>query len=68
MIVKNFSSNNIKDYQYELDRGGKFIVYSYCLSIIFYTFKAPTAIYLVKGRDHSVLQGMCFTLLTFIGG
>jgi len=68
MIVKNFGSQNLKDYQNELERGGKFVVFEYCVSIVIYTYKVTSSIYLVKGGESPLMKGMGYTLLTFFSG
>ena len=66
--VKNFGSQNLEDYKREIDRGGKFVMYSYCISIIIMTFRQSSSIYFIKGGESRVFKGLGFTLLTFILG
>ncbi len=68
MIVENFGSQDLKDYQYEVDRGGKFVVYQYCFSIILLTSKQSSGIYLIKGGENAVVKGLGYTFLTFFLG
>lgn len=66
--VKNFGSQNFKDYQREVNNGGKFVRFSYTLSFIVYTTQLSSPIYLVKGHQSPVLKGIWYTLLTLIVG
>jgi len=67
-IIKNFNSRNLKDYEHEIKRGGKFVTFQYTISVIFFTFKETSSIYLIKGSESSVFKGLRFTLLTFFLG
>jgi hypothetical protein len=68
MLVKNFGSHSIKDYEREVDRGGKFVIYRYCISVIFLTYKQPSEIYLVRGGEYMKGRGVFFSLVTFLLG
>ncbi|MEM6343908.1 MAG: hypothetical protein AAF927_08510 [Bacteroidota bacterium] len=54
--------------QTELDRGAKFVVFEYCVSIIVMTFKRGTDIYFIKSDESALTKGMGWTLLTFFLG
>lgn len=68
IIVKNFGSHHLKDYKFEVDNGGKFVYYQYCVSILFYTFRPSTGIYLVRGNESAVFKGLGFTLVSLLAG
>lgn len=52
----------------ELKKGGKFVAYQYCISIIIMTFRRSSNIYLIKGGESSFGKGLKYTLLTLIFG
>jgi hypothetical protein len=52
----------------ELQRGGKFVQYQYCFSVIFMTFKRGTDIYLIRADESRVVKGLVWTLLTGLAG
>lgn len=52
----------------ELERGGKFILYRYCVSVVVLTFRRPTDVYFVKGGENRVVKGLPWTLLTLFLG
>lgn len=52
----------------ELNRGAKFVVFEYCISIIVMTFRRGSDIYFVKSDESSVVKGLGFTALTFFLG
>jgi hypothetical protein len=52
----------------EIDRGGRFVMYQYCISILVMTFKRGSNIYFVKAGDGSIGRELGFSLLTFLLG
>ena len=52
----------------ELDRGARFVIYQYCISVVFMTFKRPSDIHFVRAGEGSVGRGLKFTLLSFVFG
>lgn len=51
-----------------LQAGGKFVIYQYCISIIFMTFKRPSAIYFIPAGQGAIGKGIGFTLLSLLLG
>lgn len=66
--IKNFGGNSLKEYQREVDNGGKFVIYNYSISIIVYSWKASSGIYLVRGHESAALKGWFFTLVSLLLG
>ena len=52
----------------ELDRGGRFVIYQYCISVVFMTFKRPSAIYFLRADEGAGGKGVKFTLLSVLFG
>ena len=52
----------------EVARGGRLVIYAYCVSVIFMTFKRPTSIYFVRAGQSPVTRGLPFALVTFLFG
>ena len=53
---------------FELQRGGKFVQYQYCISIVVMTFKRGTDIYFVRADESPVTKGLGWTALTLLAG
>src|SRR5437899_10562020 len=53
---------------FELQRGAKFVLYQYCVSILVLTFKRPSNIYFRKSGESTVTKGLPFTLLSLVAG
>ena len=53
---------------FELQRGGKFVVYTYCISLLVITFKRPSDIYFVRLGESRVGKGLIFSLISLLLG
>ena len=52
----------------EVDKGGRFVTYMWCISIIVMTFRRGTDIYFIKAGQSAVVHGLPYTLLTLLLG
>lgn len=68
VVVKNFGSHHFEDYKFQVEQGGKFVYYQYCVSVLFYTFKSSSDIYLVRGNESAVFNGLGFTVVSLLAG
>jgi hypothetical protein len=53
---------------WEVQRGGKFVFFQYCISLLVVTFKRPSSIYLIKSGESSLKQRLSFTLISLVFG
>lgn len=53
---------------FEIERGGRFVVYQYVISVVFVTFRRNSPIRFVRSGESAVMKGMPFTVLTFLLG
>jgi hypothetical protein len=53
---------------FELNRGGKFVVYRYCYSAVVVTMTQNTDIYFVRAEKSRIMKGLPWTLLTLCVG
>ena len=53
---------------FEIQRGAKFVLYQYCISIIVLTFRRSSDIYFLKTGENPVVKGLPFTLLSLVAG
>lgn len=56
------------DLDYELQNGGKFVVYEYCISILILTFRRGSDIYFIRAKDSAIAKGLPYTLLSLVAG
>ena len=53
---------------FELQRGGRFVVFQYAISVIVMSFRRPSAVYFIRSGESTVPKSIGFTLLTLIAG
>ena len=63
--VEGLTNEQVND---EIGRGGRFVLYQYCISILIMTFKRGSDIYFVKAGEGSIGKGVGFSLLTLLLG
>src|SRR5215211_4849652 len=54
--------------QQELQQGGKFVMYQYCISILILTFKRSSSVYFIRHEENALIKGLPFTLLSLLLG
>lgn len=52
----------------EIQKGGKFVMYPYVISILVMTFRRSSNIYFVKVDESAVVKGLPFTFLSLFFG
>ncbi len=52
----------------ELARGGRFVFYEYCISLIVVTLRRPSAVYFVRAEHSTILPGIPYILLSLLLG
>ncbi|HKE33370.1 MAG TPA: hypothetical protein VKD65_16680 [Candidatus Angelobacter sp.] len=53
---------------FEVQRGGRFVTYYYCISIIIMTFRRGSPIYFIKAGESTLSKGLPWTLLSLLLG
>ncbi len=53
---------------YELQRGGKFVIYQYCISIVVMTFKRGSDIYFIPSSESAVRKGLMYSAISIVFG
>ena len=54
--------------QQELQQGGKFVIYQYCISILILTFRRSSNVYFIRHEENAVIKGLPYTLLSLLLG
>jgi hypothetical protein len=52
----------------EVARGGRFVLYTYCISLLLISFKRASSIYFIRPGQSAVVRGLPFTLTSFFLG
>ncbi|OON68632.1 hypothetical protein [Hymenobacter sp. CRA2] len=68
MQLKNADGLTLAQIEEEIERGGKFVFYQYCVSVLVMTFKRPSDIYFIRAGESAVMPGLGLTLLSFVLG
>jgi hypothetical protein len=63
--IENMTPQMLRD---EVNRGGKFVSFQYCISIIILTFKRSSDIYFIPAGQSAVLRGLPFVALSLLLG
>ena len=61
---------NISPQQLSQDimRGGKFVVFEYCISLLIITMKRPSSVYFIRPGESALSKSITFTILTLLLG
>ena len=63
--MKGLDGQQLSD---ELQRGGRFVIYEYCMSILLLTLKRPSDVYFIRAGESAVGKGLGFSFLTLVVG
>jgi hypothetical protein len=63
--IHNLEGISVEQLNRELRNGAKFVVFPYCISVIFITFRRSSDIYFLRQGESSTRHSIRYTLLTF---
>ena len=68
MQINGFDSITIDEMEDELAQGARFVMYSWCVSVLILSFKNPTDIYFIRSGESRVAKGLPFSLISLVAG
>lgn len=68
MQIKGMDQLSLEELSDELDRGGKFVIYTWTISILVMTFRRPSEIYFIPAGKSRFTKGLPFTLGSMVVG
>jgi len=68
MTISGVEGLSVGELNFELERGGKFVVYKYCISVILMTFQRNSRIVFIKSGESTVARGLGYTAISFLLG
>ena len=68
MKIQGADGLTFEQIQTEVGRGGKFVIYQYCISVLVMTFRRSTDIYFIRPGENAVAKGMQWTLISLVAG
>jgi len=66
--IQNIQGMTVDELNRELERGGKFVIFQYCFSVIIMTFKRGSDVYFIRSGESTIKHSIGYTLLTFFVG
>lgn len=63
--IKGMTFDEVKA---EVDRGGVFVVYEYCISVILFTFRRPSEVYFIKKGSNRYTPGLTLSFVSLVLG
>jgi hypothetical protein len=68
MEIKGLENISPQQLSQEIRRGGKFVYFEYCISLLIITFKRPSSVYFVRAGEGTFGMSAGFTVLTLLLG
>ncbi len=68
MRIRGIDNLTLAEIQDEIYTGGRFVVFEWCLSLLIVTLRRPTDVYFLRADQSGFLQGLPYTLLSFLLG
>lgn len=68
MKIVGIEGINGQQIAFELERGAKFVIYQYCISILIMTFRRSSDIYFVRAGESAFSKGLGFSLISLLLG
>lgn len=68
MKIKGVQSRNITQIQDEISQGGKFVQYTWCISLLVVTYRYHSPVYFLRKNQNAFVKGLPFTLITLLLG
>lgn len=68
MKIKAVQGRSITQIQDEISQGGKFVQYTWCISLFVVTYRYQSPVYFLRGNQHAFCKGLPYTILTLLLG
>lgn len=68
MSLANLAGMALEDIEREVARGGRFVTYEYCISVLVLSFRRSSAVQYVPPGTEVLLPGFRYTMLTLLLG
>ena len=68
MTIKGIENLSPDQLRHEIERGGRFVVFQYCVSIVVLSFKRFSNVHFVKSGESAFGKGAIFSLISLLFG
>jgi hypothetical protein len=68
MKIKGIETLSPDQLRHEIERGGRFVIFQYCISIVVLTFKRVSDIHFIKGEESVFRKGAAYSVISLLCG
>jgi hypothetical protein len=68
MKIHGLENMSGEELTFEVQRGGRFVMYSFCVSVIIVTFRRSSDVFFLRSGENAIVKGLPYTLLTLLMG
>ena len=68
MEIRNIEGLTFGDLKRELEEGGKFVIFSYCVSVVAMTFKRGSSVYYIRPKESAFKFHWKHSIVSFLIG
>jgi hypothetical protein len=68
MEIRGIEGLTADQINFELQRGGRFVIFQYAVSVLVMSFRRPSSVYFVRAGENTISKSIGFTLLTLVAG
>lgn len=66
--IRGIEGFNRQTLEWEIQRGGRFVVYEYCFSVLVVTITQPSDIYFVRADENRSRKGLKYSMISLLCG
>jgi hypothetical protein len=66
--IRGIEGMRAGEVDFEIQRGARFVLFQYCISIVVLTFRRASDIYFLRQGESALTKGLPFTLLSLVAG
>ena len=68
MTITGIANMSPDQLRHEIERGGRFVIFEYCISIVVLSFKRVSGIHFIKAEQSAFKRGAAFSLISLLCG
>jgi hypothetical protein len=68
MKIQGIEGMSADQVRFEVQRGGKFVFYHYCVSVLIMTFRRSSPVYFIPAGESTTSKALPWTALTLVAG
>jgi len=68
MTITGIANMSPDQLRHEIERGGRFVIFEYCISVLVLSFKRVSGIHFIKVEESAFKKGAAFSLISLLCG